>query len=135
VSDDESAAVVRDFYAAFSAPDHEAAVAAFLDIGVIWKVAGSNPLAGEFVGADAVLAAMRAFGTHSNHTLQLDTKSILASGEHVVAIREATAHTDGLDYAAHEVDVFHVRGGRITQFWSFSEDQAATDALWSWTRR
>ncbi|HXT43883.1 MAG TPA: hypothetical protein VN748_07160 [Pseudonocardiaceae bacterium] len=33
-------------------------------------------------------------------------------------------------YDAHVVDVFHVHDGLITKFWSFSEDQAATDRIW-----
>jgi hypothetical protein len=37
----------------------------------------------------------------------------------------------GFDYHAHEVDIFHISGKRITEMWSFSEDQAATDRIWS----
>jgi len=29
------------------------------------------------------------------------------------------------------VDVFHIQNRMITDFWSFSEDQARTDRLWS----
>jgi hypothetical protein len=36
----------------------------------------------------------------------------------------------GARYDTHEVDVFHIDGNLITEFWSFSENQEATDRLW-----
>jgi predicted SnoaL-like aldol condensation-catalyzing enzyme len=70
-------------------------------------------------------------GAHSHGTLQLDTMSIFADDEHAVAIHRATAQIPGFNYHAHEVDVFHINQGKITEMWSFSEDQAATDRIWS----
>lgn len=32
---------------------------------------------------------------------------------------------------AHEVDIFHVEHELITELWSFSENQMATDRFWS----
>ncbi len=52
----------------------------------------------------------------------------MATVTHAVAIHVATASVPG---SAHEVDVFHIQNGMITEFWSFSEDQAGTDRLWS----
>jgi uncharacterized protein len=122
--------VIRAFYDAFDGTPLETAVAPFLTDDVVWHVAGDNPLAGTFTGVDAVLAAMRAYERASDRTLQLDTKTLLADEHHVVAVHEARARVDGYEYRAHEVDVFHVRGERIEAFWSFSEDQGATDRLW-----
>lgn len=127
----QNEAVVRSFYAAFETADYERQVRGFLAEEVRWHVAGNNPLAGEFIGIDAVLEAMRRYGEHSNHTLKLDTESVFADEHHAVAIHRATAHREGFVYRAHEIDVFRVSDGLITEFWSFSEDQAATDTLWS----
>ncbi len=74
---------------------------------------------------------MTRYGEHSQGTLRLDTRSIFADDEHAVAIHRATANRPGFGYDAHEVDVFHISAGRITEMWSFSEDQAATDRIWS----
>jgi ketosteroid isomerase-like protein len=106
-------------------------VAACLHDAVVWQVAGANALAGTFLGVDEVLGAMRRYGEHSGRTLKLDTKAIVADGGHMVAIHEATATKGDFHYRAHEIDVFHVSDGRIVAMWSFSEDQAATDRLWS----
>ena len=130
----ESVRYVRSFYAAFQTEDHEDQVHALLHPLVTWHVAGANPLAGDFVGVEAVLRAMRRFGEHSNHTLKLDTRLLFGDADHVIAVHLATAYRPGLDYSAHEIDVFHIAAGLIIEFWSFSEDQPATDALWSIAR-
>jgi len=131
MSEHPNVGVIRSFYAAFDADDYESAVREFLDDNVIWHVAGTNPLAGLFSGADAVLVAMRRYSEHSGGTLRLTTTSMFADAEHAIAVHLATAQRDGHVYVAHEVDVFHVGDGRINEMWSFSEDQAATDAMWS----
>lgn len=127
----QGAEVVEAFYKAFQHPHYESLVASFLDSGVVWHVAGDNPLAGTFRGVDEVQVAMRRYGEVSGGSLRLDTQSILEGGGHVVAIHEATAERGALKYRAHEIDIFHVEDDRIVSIWSFSEDQAATDKYWS----
>ena len=124
-------AAVRGFYDAIGDRPYEETVSPFLHEQIVWHVAGSNPLAGTFYGIPAVLATMRSFASASNGSLRLDTRTLLGDDSHVVAIHAATATLGEHEYAAHEVDVFHVAGGRITEFWSFSEDQVATDRLWA----
>jgi ketosteroid isomerase-like protein len=131
VSEHENAAVIRFFFAAFATDDYEPIVRECLAHDVEWHVAGNNPLAGDFIGVDAVLSAMRRYSEHSRRTLQLDTRSVFADEHHAVAVHWATAQREGITYQAHEIDVFHLSSGLITEFWSFSEDQDATDALWS----
>lgn len=97
---------------------------------MVWHVAGNNPLAGEFRGPGAVTDQMLRCAEHSRGTLRLDT-SIMATDSHAVAIHNASASQSGLEYRAHEVDVFHLEDEQITEFWSFSEDQQATDRFWS----
>lgn len=123
--------VVRSFYAAFDTANYERHVRELLVDDVNWHVAGNNPLAGDFIGIDAVLGAMRRYDEHSHHSLKLDTESVFADEHHAVAIHRATAQREDVAYRAHEIDVFHLSDGLITEFWSFSEDQDATDALWS----
>lgn len=127
----ENARTIRSFFAAFEAEDYEPGVREVLRSDVRWHVAGNHPLAGDFVGVEAVLRAMRGFAERSGYTLRLDTRSVLADAHHGIAVHLATAQRDGLRYATHEIDVFHIAGGLVSEFWSFSEDQTATDALWS----
>lgn len=96
----------------------------------MWHVASNNQLAGDYIGPNAVAAQMQRYEQHSRGTLRLET-SIAATDSHAIAIHSATAAGAEFMYAAHEVDVLHVGDGRITEFWSFSEDQDATDRIWS----
>jgi hypothetical protein len=73
---------------------------------------------------------MRRFGEHSHRTLKLDTRSVFADENHAIAVHWATGQREGITYQVHEIDVFHLSHGLITEFWSFSEDDA-TDAFWS----
>jgi ketosteroid isomerase-like protein len=122
--------VLRAFYAAFKLPNYLEEVRKFLHVDAVWHISGQNPLAGDIAGSDAILASMNTFGERSLNTLNLET-SIMANEGHGVAIHRATASIGDLEYNTHEVDVFHINEGLITEFWSFSEDQAATDALWT----
>jgi len=123
-------AAVRRFYAAFARTDYAQHVRSCLADGAVWHISGSHPLAGDVVGADAIVSRMLQFGEASNNTLRLGT-TIVSTPTHTVAIHEATASRPGMQYAAHEIDVFHVRDGLVSEFWSFSEDQGATDRIWS----
>jgi len=127
-----SLSVVMRFYGAFETEDHEAAIRPLLSPQVVWHVAGENPLAGTFRGHAQVFAAMRRYAERSQGTLRLSAQEILGGpGVHAVAIHTATANRNGHSYSAHEIDVFHVENGVISEMWSFSEDQSATDAMWA----
>jgi uncharacterized protein len=131
LSEHPNALLIRRFYIAAASSEFDARVPEFLHGGVVWHVAGDNPLAGEFMGVSAVLDAMRSYAAHSEGTLRLDTRSVFADNDHTIAVHWATAHRAGFDYRCHEIDVFHISEGQIREFWSFSEDQGATDAFWS----
>lgn len=120
-------ALVRRFYAAFESPDYDSPVRALLSDGVIWHLPGSHALAGEHAGPEAVLAAMRSF----DGAVQLEVHDVVGNDEHVVALLKARGERKGRQYDAMEIDVFHLRNGKIVEFWSFSEDQGKTDAYWS----
>jgi limonene-1,2-epoxide hydrolase len=124
-----NARTLRRFYACFGEADYLARVRDFLAPQVVWHIAGANPLAGQLHGIDAVTEQMRRYSDLSAGTLRLDT-SIMASDTHAVAIHRARAAVADAWYDTHEVDVFHIDGNLITEFWSFSEDQEATDRLW-----
>jgi ketosteroid isomerase-like protein len=123
-----NAETLRAFYLCFEHADYPVRVREFLAPSVVWHVAGDNPLAGNFRGPNAVTEQMLRYEEHSRGTLRLDS-SILATDTHAVAIHIATASIPDVTYSAHEVDVFHIENGLITEFWSFSEDQTATDRM------
>ena len=56
---------------------------------------------------------------------------VVANDQHAVALLRAKGERRGKRYDALEIDVFHIRDGKVTEFWSFSEDQRVTDEFWS----
>jgi ketosteroid isomerase-like protein len=58
-----------------------------------------------------------------------DYRATLApfSDDHAAALLWATGSRQGKQYRALEMDVFHIKDGRTSEFWSFSEDQRRTD--------
>lgn len=128
--DHPNVALLRVFYQAARRGDRNS-LAAVVAGDVVWHLPGGGPLAGDHRGIEAVFRAMRAFAERSAGTIRVEVHDILANDEHGVALLQATAQRGGKRYDMREVDIFHVRGGRIAEFWSFSEDQRLTDEFWS----
>ncbi len=118
-----NAAIVRTLYGTTGGPE---AVRHLFHEDVVWHLPGRHPMSGEHRGRDAVLVAMRYFDG-----IQLEVHGVLADDEHAVALLRATGSRKDREYDALEVDVFHLRAGRIAEFWSFSQDQRLTDEFWS----
>lgn len=123
-------ALIRKWYQAFAEGNYPPIITELLAEDVVWHVPGRHPLSGEHRGRDAVMSAIRGFDELSA-SLQLEVHDVLASDEHAVALLRATGTRGGKRYDGLEIDVFHVRGGRVTEFWSFSEDTRLNDEFWS----
>ena len=123
-------ALIKRWYKAFAEGNYPPIIADLLAEDVVWHLPGRHPLSGDHRGRDAVMAAILRFDELSA-SLQLEVHDVLASDEHAVALLRATGTREGKRYDGLEIDVFHIRGGRVTEFWSFSEDQRVTDEFWS----
>ena len=115
--------LIRTLYGATGPPE---AVAQLFHDDVVWHLPGKQPMSGVHSGRDTVLAAMRYF-----QGIELEVHDVVANDEHAVALLKARGQRKGREYGALEVDVFHIRDGKIVEFWSFSEDTRLTDAFWS----
>ena len=51
--------------------------------------------------------------------------------EHVVALIHAHARHPGKTLDGNEADVYNMKGGQVTEFWSLDEDQYASDEFFS----
>ncbi len=107
--------------------DYSARLTKTLSEDVVWHLPGRHPASGDHEGREAVFAAMRYF----DGSVQLELHDVLASDDHAVALLRATGSRGEKQYSANEIDIIHVRDGKVTEFWSFSEDQRLTDEYWS----
>ena len=94
----------------------------------VWHVGGNNVLTGDYEGRDAIFGLFARFA-ESNPTIEIH--DVLANDEHVVVLAHYSGSRLGKTLDHNTCDVSHIVDGRMTEFWSFGEDQAAVDALWS----
>jgi ketosteroid isomerase-like protein len=56
---------------------------------------------------------------------------VVANDEHVVALVEATATRGGKSFTYRTAEIMHVRDGKVTERWAFSDDTAAIVAFFA----
>ncbi len=111
-------ALVREAIAALNAGDYES----FGDLvhdDVVWHVIGSaEPVRGKAAMAEGL------GGGSSDFTITAELHDVTASDDHVVALvkAHATKGSESLDY--NTAEIFHVRDGKVTERWAFSDDTA-----------
>jgi ketosteroid isomerase-like protein len=112
-----NAALIRKSIEAMNAKDF-----AYLDSimadDITWHVIGAaEPIRGK----DAMSASM---GGDRGFEITVDLHDVTASDDHVVALVKAHAVREGqtLDYDTAEI--FHVKDGKVTERWAFSDDTA-----------
>jgi ketosteroid isomerase-like protein len=62
-------------------------------------------------------------------SFRLDLHAVLADDEHGVALVAATASRGGRSITVNEAHVFHLRDGKVVEFWDATTDQYALDEL------
>ena len=67
----------------------------------------------------------------SGGSLKIEVHDVLANDEHTVALTRATGSRQGRQLSSLDTDVYHMSNGKVTEFWSFAEDQRLTDEFWS----
>ena len=130
MADHPNAALLRKGYEAFDKGDVAVLTELFAE-DVVWHVAGNNPLSGEHRGKEAVFAAFAKTVGVPPLSFKIELHDVLANDEHAVALVQATANRQGKQLDLRDVTVYHIRNGKVTEFWSFAEDQRATDEFWS----
>jgi ketosteroid isomerase-like protein len=99
---------------------------------IVWVVPGTNAIAGEYRGLDAVIdyftrrraIADRSFRMHPGELL-------VGDGDHVAALTDGTATIDGVERRWSTVGLYRLRGGRVAGCWLLPLDAAAFDAIWA----
>ncbi|MBO0731087.1 MAG: nuclear transport factor 2 family protein [Acidimicrobiaceae bacterium] len=119
---------IKDGYTAFASGDRAALNDLFAD-DLLWHVGGRNQFAGDYRGRDAVYGFLGKVMEVSEGSFRVDVHTILADDEHGVALVIEKASRDGRSINVNEAHIFHLRDGKVVEFWAASTDQYATDAL------
>ena len=84
---------------------------------VVWHEIGSNePVRGKQALMERY-SQMPAGGS-----IKVDTHDVVANDEHCVALVTATATMGGQSLTYRTAEIYHMRDGKITERWAFSDD-------------
>jgi ketosteroid isomerase-like protein len=122
-------ALMRKGYAAFGSGDM-ATLGELLASDVVWHEPGNSPLSGDYAGQEATFGLFGKLFELSAGDLTQELHAVLADDEHGVALlKQHIGRPDGRSYDGSAVHVFHLKGGKVVEFWGYSTDQAAADAV------
>ena len=130
MADHPNAALLRKGYDAFAKGDTAALTGLFSE-DVVWHLPGNNLISGEHRGRDAVFAVFAKTMELTGGTFKIDLHDIVANDEHTVSLSRASASRQGKQLDLRGVDIYHIRNGKVTEWWSFVEDQRLDDEFWS----
>lgn len=123
MTDHPNAAKARQILDAFNTGDMQAMADGMAD-DVIWHEIG-NP---EPVRGKAALAE-RMGGGGTDYEITARVHDVVGNDDHVVALISATATRNGETFDYDVVETYHMRDGRITERWAFSDDTARITAF------
>ncbi len=104
--------------------DGVAAMANYLADDVVWHEIGrAEPRRGK-----AALAA--AMGT-VDYEISWQLHDVVGNDDHVVVLGTATATRGGKRLVYRVAEIYHVKGGKVTERWAFSDDTAAITAFFA----
>jgi uncharacterized protein len=90
---------------------------------VVWHAIGrEQPVRGK----QALIAR---FTEDPGWQISVDLHDVVANDEHVVAMGNATATRDGETLEYRVAEIYHVRDGKVTERWAFSDDTARIAAF------
>jgi ketosteroid isomerase-like protein len=99
---------------------------------IVWVVPGSNAIAGEYRGLDAVIDYFTRRRELADHSFRMHPGDLLVGdGDRVAVLTDGTATIDGVDHRWSTVGLYRVRDERVAACWLLPLDAAAFDAIWS----
>jgi len=127
MSDHPNAILARAGLDAFTRGD-PATLADMLADDIVWHAPGDNPWAGSFVGKDATMDRMIRMAKEGI-VWDFAIHDVIADDDHVVVLIDATLTKGKAASHGRQVQVMHIRDGKMTEFWAMNEDQGANDAV------
>ena len=119
---------MKDGYAAFAKGDFAILDDLFAD-DVVWHVGGRNQLTKDYRGRDEVYGFFGRLLELTGGSFHIDLHTVFADDEHGVALVATSASRGGKSVRINEAHVFHLRDGKVTEFWDASTDEYALDEL------
>ena len=126
-----NADLVRAASAAFGRGDLSALQEQFFAENIVWHIAGTGPLAGDYEGAAQVIGHLGMISELSGGTVRPELHDVLVSADHTVVLATIRAERAGKQLELNLVHVIHAEGGKATEVWTHSSDPAGAAQFWS----
>ena len=123
--------LVRAASAAFGRGDLCALQDQYFAENIVWHVAGTGPLAGDYQGAAQVMQVLGRIRELASGTVQPELHDVLVSSDHTVALSTIRAERAGKQLQLNLVHVIHAANGKATEVWTHSSDPAGAAQFWS----
>lgn len=130
MTDHPNLAAARAGYEAFDRGDMKA-VGDLLSDDVVWHVGGYNAISGDYQGKESVFGLFAKIFEETGGTFKNEIHDIMANDDHGVALVTTSGTRGGKTLSARVAQISHMSDGKLTEFWTFPEDQAALDDFWS----
>ena len=122
---------VRAASAAFGRGDMGTLRDQFFAENIIWHVAGTGPLAGNYRGVAQVMELLSRISGLSGGTVRPELHDVLVSSDHTVVLAALRAERAGKQLQLDLIHVIHAENGKATEVWTHSSDPAAAAEFWS----
>jgi uncharacterized protein len=119
---------IKDGYAAFAKGDFAVLNDLFAE-DLLWHIGGRSQLTKDYRGRDQVYGFFGKLMELTEGSFHLDLHAVFADDEHGVALVVGTASRGGKSLTINEAHIYHLRDGKVTEFWDGSTDQYAFDEL------
>jgi uncharacterized protein len=103
----------------------------WIEHGYVWHEPGKSPVSGDFKGIQELLGLFGKTVELSGGTFKLHLHDLLVNDEHTVGLNTASAQRKGKAWSDNQVNVFHIKHWKITEFWNHPGDLYAKDEFWS----
>ncbi|WP_300604061.1 nuclear transport factor 2 family protein [Trebonia sp.] len=123
--------LVQAASAAFGRGDLSALQDQFFDADIVWHVAGTGPLAGDYEGVAQVMGLLGKVSALSGGTFQPQLQNVEVSADQTVALTTIRAERAGKQLQLNLTHVIHAENGKATEVWTQSSDPAAAAEFWS----
>jgi ketosteroid isomerase-like protein len=125
-----AAELLRAGFAAFAAGDLAAVRAIFAE-DVSWTIPGRSPLAGTYVGLDALLGMLGRTAELTDGTYRAEPRWVLGGEDEVTALYRATGRRGDREIDIDQLFLGELREGRIATVVVLATDQSVFDAFWA----
>ena len=121
-----NATALRRMLDAMNSGDNQAMADALAD-DVEWHEIGRD----EPIRGKAALTERYMSGEGSNWDISGETHDVVANDEHAIALVNATARRDGDEFHYRTAEIYHMRDGKVTARWAFSDDTEAINRFFA----